>query len=94
MKEVRGDDMTVKCRDRRQPRRAVCRRIPGRVDAVIRDALQVFVDDDAARVLLDAGGIKIQVIDLGHASRAVDDDVSFDLPRLLRCLCVDDERGS
>src|SRR5919197_42623 len=49
MKKIRRDGVTVKGRDRREPRRAVGRRVPGGVHAGIRDALHVFVDGDAVR---------------------------------------------
>ena len=93
MKKVRRDGVTVKGRDRREPWCAARRCVARRVDGGIRDALQVFVDDDAVRIPLDAGRIKIQVIDLGHAPGAVNDEIRFKLRRPAFCLGVDDERG-
>ena len=94
MKKVCRDGVSVKCRDRRQPRRAAGCRVPGRVDAGIRDALQVLVDDDAVCVPPDARRIKIQIMDLWHAPGAVDDEIPFDVRRPAVSLSVDDERGS
>src|SRR5207253_3292117 len=58
-------------RQRRSAGRGVTRSVDGRV----RDALQVRVDLDAARLAVDTGAHEVEVFDLGHAAGAVHDQV-------------------
>ena len=51
-------------------------------------------DEGVARGGTDTSRIKIEVIDLWHASRAMDDEVPFKPRRAALCLGVDDERRS
>jgi hypothetical protein len=66
--------------------------VPGRVDDRVAHALKVLVDSDAAPFRSrDARRLKSQVIDLGHASRGVDNKVGGDLALLVPGASMDDE---
>src|SRR5206468_2146494 len=54
------------------------RGVAPRVDRRVRDALEKLVYADATLLALDAGGGKIEVVDLRHSSGAMDGHVDFE----------------
>src|SRR5204863_4621922 len=55
---------------------------------------QELIHSDAARLALDARGLEIQVVDLGHPARAVDGDIRLEAAVLAALGGVHDEIGA
>src|SRR5262249_37595084 len=77
LEEIGGQYLDVVTGLRRQ-RWAARRGVAPRVDRGVRDALEELVHADAAFLALDAGGGKIEVVELRHPTGAVDRHVDFE----------------
>ena len=75
--QVRGHDVRLVRGDGRE-RRAARVGPAGGPDARVRDALEVGVDRHAARGVIDARGLQVQVSEGGDPARPVDHEVSVD----------------
>src|SRR2546422_7415834 len=75
--QVRRDDPALVARHGGQRRATTGGGIACRIDCLVRDALEVLVDLHASLVPFDAGGLEVQVLNFGHASCPVYDQVRF-----------------
>src|SRR5262249_41873744 len=90
--QVGSEDAALHPRDGREREAAARDGITGRVDSGVTHTLEILVDGDTAlRGTLDPAHVEAQIVDLGHSSGRVYNQVGGDLRHLFRASGVDDQ---
>src|SRR5690349_14405294 len=77
MGDVVADDLTFIGGDRRQLRGAAGR-IAADIDCRVCHCTEKVVDPNASMLLLEAGGIEVESVEIGDATGAIDDAIRLD----------------
>src|SRR5262249_19120719 len=90
--QVGSEDAALHPGDGREREAAARDGITGRVDSGVTHTLEILVDGDTAlRGTLDPAHVEAQIVDLGHSSGRVYNQVGGDLRHLFRASGVDDQ---